>query len=76
MLDEGFWAEIKVGEEHLHLFAERNALGVQASVYNVKSKRWIAPSELGNGYRGSTNKGGSTCEPLSAAHRGPRVADI
>ena len=45
MLDEGFWAEIKVGGEHLRLFSEHNALGVQASVYNVNTKSWIAPSE-------------------------------
>jgi hypothetical protein len=45
MLDEGFWAEIEVGGEHLRLFSERNALGVQSSVYNVKTKSWIAPSE-------------------------------
>jgi hypothetical protein len=45
MLIEGVWAEIKVGDEHLRLFAEHNAQGVQASVYNVKAKSWIAPSE-------------------------------
>jgi hypothetical protein len=45
MLDEGFWAEITVGGERLRLFSERNALGVQASVYNVNTKSWIAPSE-------------------------------
>jgi hypothetical protein len=45
MLDEGFWAEIRVGGEHLRLFSERNALGVQTSVYNVNTKTWIAPSE-------------------------------
>ena len=45
MLDKGMWAEIKVGNEHLRLFAEHNAQGVQASVYNVSSKTWIAPSE-------------------------------
>jgi hypothetical protein len=45
MLDEGFWAEIRLGGEHLRLFSEHNALGVQASVYNVKTKNWIAPSE-------------------------------
>lgn len=45
MLDEGFWAEIKVGDEHLRLFSEHNAQGVQASVYNVKAKNWVAPSE-------------------------------
>jgi hypothetical protein len=45
MLDEGFWAEIKVADEHLRLFSEHNAQGVQASVYDAKNKRWLAPSE-------------------------------
>jgi hypothetical protein len=45
MLIEGVWAEIKAGSEHLRLFAEHNAQGVQASVYNVNAKSWIAPSE-------------------------------
>ena len=45
MLDEGFWAEIKIGSEQLRLFSERSALGVQASVYDVVRKCWIAPSE-------------------------------
>jgi hypothetical protein len=29
MLIEGVWAEIKAGGEHMRLFAERNAQGVQ-----------------------------------------------
>ena len=45
MLDEGVWAEVKVGNEELRLFSERNAHGVQVSVYNVSTKSWIAPSE-------------------------------
>jgi hypothetical protein len=45
MLTEGVWAEVKVGNEHLRLFSEHNAQGVQASVYNVNTKSWIAPSE-------------------------------
>jgi hypothetical protein len=45
MLDEGLWAEVKVGGEHLRLFSERSAQGVQASVFNVRTKQWIAPSE-------------------------------
>jgi hypothetical protein len=45
MLQEGLWAEVKVGGEHLRLFAEHNAQGVQASVYNVNAKNWVAPSE-------------------------------
>jgi hypothetical protein len=46
MLDEGVWAEMRVGNEHLRLFSERNASGVMTSVYNVKTKNWIAPSKL------------------------------
>lgn len=45
MLDEGVWAEIRMGGEHLRLFSEHNAMGVQVSVYDVNGKRWIAPSE-------------------------------
>jgi hypothetical protein len=45
MLTEGVWADVKVGAEHLRLFSEHNAQGVQASVYNVKTESWIAPSE-------------------------------
>jgi hypothetical protein len=45
MLERGEWAEVKVGNEHLRLFSEDNAIGVQASVYDVNGKRWIAPSE-------------------------------
>jgi hypothetical protein len=44
MLTGGVWAEIKVGDEHLRLFSENNAQGVQASVYNVTTKTWLAPS--------------------------------
>ena len=46
MLAEGVWAEVKLGGEHIHLFAEHNAQGVQFSVYNVNTKSWIAPSEF------------------------------
>jgi len=45
MLTNGVWAEIKVGKEHLRLFSENNAQGVQASVFNVTRKTWVAPSE-------------------------------
>jgi hypothetical protein len=45
MLDEGVWAEVKIAGEHLRLFSEHNAQGVQVSVYNVNSKTWVAPSE-------------------------------
>ena len=48
MLSEGFWAEVIVGSENLRLFSENSALGVQASVYNVVTKSWIAPSEFVN----------------------------
>lgn len=46
MLTGGFWAEVEVNGEHLRLFSEHNAIGIQVSVYNVKTKTWIAPSEL------------------------------
>jgi hypothetical protein len=45
MLTDGASAEVKVGNEHLRLFSEHNAPGVQASVYNVATKIWIARSE-------------------------------
>ena len=45
MLEQGVWAEVKVGGEHLRLFSEHSPLGVQASVYNASAKTWIAPSE-------------------------------
>ncbi len=45
MLESGFCAEVIVGDEHLRLFSEDSPQGVQASVYNVKAKNWIAPSE-------------------------------
>jgi hypothetical protein len=46
MLEQGVWAEVIVGNEHLRLFSEKTPQGVQASVYNVNEKNWIAPSEL------------------------------
>jgi hypothetical protein len=45
MLVEGVWAEVKIVGEQLRLFSEHSAQGVQASVYNVGAKNWIAPSE-------------------------------
>ena len=45
MLDQGVWAEVRVGAEHLRLFSESNAQGLQASVYNAVTKTWVAPSE-------------------------------
>jgi hypothetical protein len=45
MLTKGAWAEVKVGAEHLRLFSEDNAQGVQVSVYNLNTRSWIAPSE-------------------------------
>ena len=45
MLTEGVWAEVKVNGHHLRLFSEHSAQGVQASVYNVTTNSWLAPSE-------------------------------
>ena len=45
MLTNGAWAQVEAGDEELRLFAEHNAQGIQASVYNSRTKTWIAPSE-------------------------------
>jgi len=45
MLTDGVWAEVEIGREHLRLFSDHNAQGIQMSVFNVKTKTWIAPSE-------------------------------
>jgi len=45
MLDKGFWADVKLAGEHLRLFSEDNAQGVQISIYDVNGKCWIVPSE-------------------------------
>ena len=45
LLDKSVRAEVRAGQEHLWLFSEQNALGVQVSVYNVNAKKWIAPSK-------------------------------
>jgi hypothetical protein len=45
MLDKGFWADVEVAGEHLRLFSEHSAQGIQFSIYDVNSKRWIVPSE-------------------------------
>jgi hypothetical protein len=37
-----------VGGEHLELFLEQNAQGVQISVYHVRTKKWIASSQAVN----------------------------
>jgi hypothetical protein len=48
MLKQGVWAEVKICDEHLRLFSEHSALGVQASVYNVNAKNWICAPEAGS----------------------------
>jgi hypothetical protein len=45
MLNEGVWAEVKLGGEHLRLLSEHTAQAMQALVFNVNGKNWIAPSE-------------------------------
>jgi len=48
MLDKGFWADVEIAGEHLRLFSEHNAQGIQFSVYDVNSKRWIVTSQAVN----------------------------
>jgi len=45
-----------VGNEHPRLFAEHNALGVHASVYNFIAKTWIAPSEPADDLEGGKER--------------------
>jgi len=49
MLDQGVWAEIKVGGEHLRLFSEHNAQGVQGfrTSYLTRLKRINSSGYLG-----------------------------
>jgi hypothetical protein len=71
MLTGGVWAEVEVGGEHLRLFSEHNAQGIQASVYNVKAKTWIAPSEAVE----DIDQGKDRAEELAKAYL-KRVADL
>jgi len=87
MLDQGVWAEVKVADEHLRLFAEHNALGVQASVYNVIAKTWIAPSEPVDDLEEGKERAAAraqqylkrvgiwNCRPYDGRNRGPRSLD-
>ena len=45
MLEQGVWAEVGIANEHLRLYSEQTPSGVQSSVYNVRERTWIAPSE-------------------------------
>jgi hypothetical protein len=71
MLTEGVWAEVEVAGEHHRLFSEQNAQGIQASVYNVKTKTWIAPSELVD----DIGRGKDRAEELARAYL-KRVASL
>lgn len=69
MLDQGVWAEVKVGDDNLRLF-----LGVQASVYNVKAKNWIAPSEVVEDIEQGKDR--AACQGVSSACRQFRTAAV
>jgi hypothetical protein len=76
MWDQGVWAEIKVGGEHLRLFSERNSQGVQASVYNVIAKSWVAPSGPVDDIETGKRQSDRICEDVSAPSRTPRNAPV
>jgi hypothetical protein len=61
MLDQGVWAEVKVVGEHRRLFSEESALLVQASVYNMNARNWIAPSETVEDIEPGKDRAGGTC---------------
>jgi hypothetical protein len=71
MLTDGIWAEIEVGGEHLRLFSEHNAQGIQVSVYNARTKTWIAPSE----HVENIEQGKDRAEELARAYL-KRVANL
>lgn len=62
MLAASLWAEVKIGGEHIQLFAEHNAFGVQASIYDVNAKNWIAPSEFVNDIQQGKNRAAALAE--------------
>jgi len=70
------WAEVKVGDEHLRLFAEDNAQGVQASVYNVNTKNWIAPSETVDDIEARQGKSSKRSPGLPEACHQFRIAAV
>jgi len=78
MLTESVWAEIKIGNEHLRLFSEHNAQGVQASVYNVATRNWIAPFRAGGRYRAGQGKSSESRPSVPEGSRkfGPTAADV
>jgi len=43
MLEQGVWAEVIVGDEHLRLYSEQTPSGVQSSVYNVRNRSSLHP---------------------------------
>ncbi len=45
-LDRGFWADLNTSTEELRLFAHINEIGWATSVYNKRTKEWIAESGL------------------------------
>jgi hypothetical protein len=71
MLTDGVWAEVEIGGEHLRLFSEHNAQGIQASVFSVKTRTWIAPSEPVD----DIEQGKDRAEELAKAHL-KRVAGL
>src|SRR5579862_946428 len=87
MLDHGVWAEVIVADQHLRLFAEHNAIGLQASVYNVTTKlglRLLSPwTTLSKGSSEPPRMPSNTsdllatlnCRPCGGRNRGPRRLD-
>ena len=71
MLTDGVWAEVEIGGEHLRLFSEHNAQGIRASVFSVKTRTWIAPSEPVD----DIEQGKDRAEELAKAHL-KRVAGL
>jgi hypothetical protein len=66
----------QIGDEHLRLFSEHNAQGVQASVYNVTAKTWITPSEPVDDIEQGKDRAAAYARGVSAQSRTPRNAVV
>jgi hypothetical protein len=75
-LDEGVYAEVKVGSEHLRLFSEQNAQGVQASVYNRQCQEMDCPFGIRRQYRTRQTESSHLRRGLPQTNRQPGVSVI
>ncbi len=76
MLDEGVWAEIKVAGEHLRLFSEHNAQGVQTSVLRREREEMDRAFRAGRRHRGREREGRRIREGVPATRQSCGTAEL